>query len=395
METQTPTPSDLGPPAGALLEPLRCSAVLTHHWLVRVRGGEKVLEAIGELLPDSPVYTLVYDAAGMVGSPLADRPIHTSPLQRLPGATRHYPKLLPLLPWAARRVRLPPADLVVCSDAAMAKAMRPDPRSKVVCYCHSPMRYVWDLADEYRREVPRALRPLWGPLCARVRRADREAAQRVDVFVANSRHVAERIRRHYGRDAVVVHPPVDIPAAPALGPRDDYYLCVGYHTAYKRLDLAVAACERLGRRLVVIGDGPDVTRLRAGQPAHVEWLGWQAADVINEHYRRAAALLFPGEEDFGIVPVEAIAHGCPVVAYGVGGATETVVPEQTGVWFEQSTVEALIAAMRRCESLRFDPARMHQHAQQFTKERFLRRMREVLAATLAGVPAGNPIRTPP
>lgn len=379
----------------AVIEPLRCSAVLTHHWLVRVRGGEKVLEAIGELLPGCPVYTLVCDQDGMAGSPLADRPIHTSPLQWLPGATRHYPKLLPLLPWAARCVRLPPADLVVCSDAAIAKAMRPDPRSKVVCYCHSPMRYVWDLADEYRRDVPRALRPLWGPLCERVRRADRAAAQRVDVFVANSRHVAERIRRHYGREAVVVHPPVEVPAAPAAGPRDDYYLCVGYHTAYKRLDLAVAACERLGRRLVVIGDGPDVTRLRAARPQGVEWLGWQAAEGINEHYRRAAALLFPGEEDFGIVPVEAIAHGCPVVAYGVGGATETVVPEQTGVWFESPTVDALVAAMQRCEALRFDPVRMHQHAQQFTRERFLRQMRGVLAATLAGGPAGSPIRTPP
>ncbi len=411
------------------IAPLRRSAVLTHHWLVRLRGGEKVLEACAELLPDAPIYTLICDRAGIAGSPLAERPIHTSCLQAVPGATRHYPKLLPLLPWAARRMKLPPVDLVLCSDAAVAKAMTPDPRSKVVCYCHSPMRYAFEeqISGEYACTLPRMLRPLWPGLCRRLRDDDRRAAERVDVFIANSRHVAQRIKRCYGRDAAVVHPPVDVPALPPTAPsepadmgkmgatntadsavahtggvtvahtgelpaprRDDFYVCVGYHVRYKRLDLAVEACRALGRRLVVIGDGPEAARLRrmcseragATVVSAVSWLGWQPAAVIQDQYRRAAGLLFPGEEDFGIVPVEAMAHGCPVIAYGFGGATETVVDGQTGVLFGEQTAECLAAAMRRCEQITFDPQAMHQHVMQFGKTRFLREMRAVLSGVL-------------
>jgi glycosyltransferase involved in cell wall biosynthesis len=390
---------------GPVVEPLRCSAVLTHHWLVRRRGGEKVLEALCELLPNRPVYTLVHDPAGAgTGWP----EVYTSFIQWIPGGRRHYAKLLPLLPLAARRMRLPPVDLVVCSDAAIAKAMRPDPRSKVVCYCHSPMRYVWDLAETYRASVPWLLRPLWGRTAARLRAADQHAAERVDLFVANSWHVADRIRRHYGRDSVVVHPPVDLPAAPATGTRGDFYLCVGHHVPYKRLDLAVATCRRLNRKLVVIGNGPDAERLARGcsgrrlvgrggsagraatlnglraagrYPATgpaVEFLGHQPDDVVRDHYRRAKALLFPGEEDFGIVPVEAMAHGCPVIAYGVGGASETVADGQTGVLFDEQTAESLGTAMERADSLTFDPAAMHTHVQRFSRVRFLREMRGLL-----------------
>ncbi len=364
--------------------PLACSAVLTHHWLVRVRGGEKVLEACAELLPDARLHTLVYDPDGMAGSPLATRTVHTSALQHVPGARRHYPKLLPLHAWAYRRMRLPHADLVLCSDAALAKAMTPAPRSKVVCYCHSPARYIWDLADEYARTLPAPLRPLWGPLCRRLQQADRQAAQRVDLFIANSRHVAARIHRHYGRDACVIHPPVDLPPEPAAGPREDFLLTVGYHVSYKRLDLAVAACRRLGRRLVVIGDGPDVRRIDPARDQHVERLGWQPAEVIHSYLGRAAALLFPGEEDFGIVPVEAIANGCPVVAYGVGGVTETVIPDRTGVWFAEQTADALADAIGRCARLDFDPRLMHAHAQQFSRARFLCELRARLVGVLSG-----------
>ncbi len=361
------------------VEPLTRSAVLTHHWLVRRRGGERVLEGLGELVPGAPVYTLVHDPAGMGDWPLAGRDVHTSWLQRVPGARRYYPKMLPILPAAARGVRLPDVDLVVCSDAAIAKAMTPAPRSVVVCYCHSPMRYVWDLSAEYRRTLPAVIRPLWGPLCQRVRAADRRAAQRVDVFVANSRHVADRIRRHYGKPALVVHPPVDIPKAPSTQPREDFYLCLGFHTPYKRLDLAVETCRVLGKRLVVIGDGPDVRRIDATGDRHVQSLGWQPTAVIEDHLRRAAALLFPGEEDFGIVPVEAMAYGCPVVAYGVGGATETVLPDETGVLFAEQTVECLGEAVERCASMQFDPQAMHRHAARFGRPRFLAEMRDILA----------------
>jgi len=365
-------------------------SVLTHHWLIRRRGGEKVLAALRELLPAAPLYTLLCDPDGFsaaewrellprgAGDPRTA--VHTSWLQRIPGARRRYPNLLPLMPAAARSMKLPAAKLVVCSDAAIAKAMRVDPRSRLVCYCHSPMRYVWDLRDEYRRTLPAPLRPLWNPLTDSLRRADRRAAQRVDQFVANSQCVVERIRRAYGRDSVVVHPPVDLPPAPPpAGSREDFFLCVGHHVPYKRLDLAVDACRRLKRRLVVIGDGPDVARLRGGADERIAFLGYQPDAVVYEHYRRAAGLIFAGEEDFGIVPVEAIAQGCPVIAYAAGGARETVRDGVSGVWFEAQTVDALCAAIERCESVRFDAGTMRADAERFSRARFLAEMRGVLA----------------
>jgi glycosyltransferase involved in cell wall biosynthesis len=364
--------------------PLPCSAVLTHHWLVRRRGGERVLEALAELLPDSPIYTFVYDPAGLADSALSRRVVRTSLLQYVPGARRHYPKLLPLLPLAAWALRLPPVDLVVCSDAALAKAMRAHPRSKVVCYCHSPMRYAYEeqTAADYRRSVPSPLRPLWGVVRTLVRRVDRRAARRVNLFIANSRHVAERIRRYYGADAVVVYPPVDIPPQPWTGPREDFYLCVGYHAPYKRLDLAIEACRRIGRRLVVIGEGPQLRQIDPRKNTHVACLGWQPDEVVRDHYRRAAGLLFPGIEDFGIVPVEAMAHGCPVIAFGQGGAAETVVHGVTGVIFRLPTADTLAEAIQYRERLTFDPQAMHRQAQRFARPRFLREMRAVLAALL-------------
>jgi glycosyltransferase involved in cell wall biosynthesis len=357
-----------------------------------------VLEALCELLPDAPIYTLVHDPSGFDSAPGNDvgrlppfqgwgtdsRPVRTSFLQRIPGAKRHYPKLLPLMSLAARRIKLPPVGLVVCSDAAIAKAMTPHPASKVVCYCHSPMRYAWEKAilKEYCATMPLAMRGLAALPLGMIRRADYRAAQRVDQFVANSRHVADRIRRHYGRDSIVVHPPVDLPPSPATGPREDFYLCVGQHVPYKRLDLAVEACRKLGRKLVVIGEGPDVRRYQKLSDPNISFLGWQTGDTIFEYYRRARALLFPGEEDFGIVPVEAMAHGCPVIAYGVGGATESVIDGQTGIWFEQQTVDCLAAAIQRAEATTFDPQAMHTHTQQFSHARFLGEMRKVLLTVL-------------
>jgi glycosyltransferase involved in cell wall biosynthesis len=369
------------------MKPLCFPAVLTHHWLVRIRGGEKVLLALRELLPESPIYTLLRDPALRLPEicPGAGCPrIVTSWLQKVPGACRHYPRLLALLPLAARTVRLPAVELVVCSDAAIAKAMRVHPRSKLVCYCHSPPRYAWEPAirRSYEQSLPMALRPLFRAAAEMVRRADAKAARRVDLFVANSRHVADRIRRFYGRHSVVVYPPVELPDRPAQAKRQDFYLCVGYHVPYKRLDLAVAACEMLKRRLVVIGDGPQADALRRHRPANVEWLGWQERPVIEQYYQRARGLLFAGEEDFGIVPVEAMAHGCPVIAWNCGGVRETVEDGLTGVLFDRQDAQSLAAAIRRAESLRFDPVLMHARMQRFSRQRFLRQMSALLTEVL-------------
>jgi glycosyltransferase involved in cell wall biosynthesis len=376
-------------------EPLACSAVLTHHWLVRRRGGEKVLEALAELVREADIYTLVHDRAGYPldtvvqdVAPVSNRcppRIMTSFLQRIPGAIRRYPKFLPLMPRAARSMKLPDVDLVLCSDAAIAKAMRPNPRSRVVCYCHSPMRYVWEpeISAQYRATLPAALRPLWPALCTYVRRADRRAAARVNQFVANSAAVAERIRRCYGRESIVVHPPVELPAAPGSEKRDDFYLCVGYHVAYKKLWVAYEAAMRLGARLVVIGEGPDVESLRrACVSKNVTLLGYQPDEIVRDHYRKAKALLFPGEEDFGIVPVEAMAHGCPVIAFARGGACETVIDGQTGVLYDRGLTADLVQAMMRADTMTFDPRTMFNHMQRFNRDRFLQQMRATITTAL-------------
>ncbi len=360
-------------------DPLTCSAVLTHHWLVRRRGGEKVLEAMAEIFPDAPVYTLVHDAA------YEFEPGHrivSSLLRCVPGASRRYPNLLPLFPLAAKAMRLPRVDLVLCSDAALAKAMSPARSSKMICYCHSPMRYVWEpeLSRQYAMTLPKVLRPFWPALCAWLRRVDAHAAQRVDLFVANSRTVAERIRRAYKRDSIVIYPPVEIPEYSPASDREDFYLCVGHHVGYKRLDLAVEACTRLGRDLVVIGDGVEAARLQGtnGSQSRARFLGFQPDDVVHEYYRRARALLFPGEEDFGIVPVEAMAFGCPVVAFGRGGATESVLDGKTGVLFQTQSADSLADAIVRFEGMSFDPAELYRHASQFGRERFQRELREAI-----------------
>lgn len=331
-----------------------------------------MLEAFQMLFPHAAVYTLLHDPRAMP-QPV---PVHTSPLQRLPGVRRYYPALLPMMPWAAGRLRVADVDLVLCSDAAIAKAMRVAERSVLVCYCHSPMRYVWDLRDEYGKRLPAPLRPLWRGLAEMLRRADRAAARRVDLFIANSAHVADRIARNYGRESVVVHPPVDLPAAPCEGPREDFYLWVGQPVSYKRLDLAIEACERLGRSLVVVGEG---TRrcVPAGSP-RVVCRDWLSDDHVRDLYRRARGLLFPGEEDFGIVPVEAMAHGCPVIAYARGGACETVQDGVTGVWCATQDAGDFAAAIERCESLKFDPRLMHAAMQRFSLRRFLERMTALL-----------------
>ncbi|MCA9243599.1 MAG: glycosyltransferase [Phycisphaerales bacterium] len=367
------------------------SAVLTHHWLVKRRGGERVLEALYRVAP-GPIYTLVHDPRGFGASSLARARVHTSFLQHIPGATRRYPMLLPLMPIAARTTRLPDADIVLCSDACLAKAFTAADRSKVICYCHSPMRYAWEpeIEDVYRRSMPPGVRAVWGRTIAYVRAADAQAARRVDLFVANSAHVAKRIQRCYGREATVVHPPVDLPARPTLTPREDFYLCVGQHVPYKRLDLALEACRKRNARLVVIGDGPDIRKLDPRRYPRVTLLGWQDDDTVRGYYRRAKALLFPGEEDFGIVPVEAIAHGCPVIAYGVGGATETVSEGRSGALFTPQTVEAMEAAMDRAADTRFDPSEMWELAQRFSHARFDREMRDVIDAALSSSAVRSP-----
>jgi glycosyltransferase involved in cell wall biosynthesis len=376
--------------------------VLVHDWLTGMRGGEKCLEVLCRRWPHAALFTLLH-RRGSVSPAIERLQPRTSFLNLLPESHRYYRYLLPLMPAAAASWRLPPCDLVVSFSHCVAKAVRPR-REPVphVCYCFTPMRYAWHMRQAYfgAERVcgvkARALEQLLGWL----RQWDRRTAEGVTHFLAISETVQRRITECYDRDSTVIYPPVDTEFYhPAALPREDYYLAVSAFAPYKRLDLAIAACNALHRPLVLIGNGQDEARLRALAGPTIHFLGWQPDAVIRDHLRRCRALLFPGEEDFGIVPVEAQACGAPVIAFGRGGATETVIPLEgrgtaapTGLWFVEQTVEALAEALTGFEKSRghFSPAAARRQALRFNALRFA----EELFGYLDGVlhPVADSIR---
>ena len=352
--------------------------VLVHDWLTGMRGGEKCLEPACRRWPDAPLFTLLH-TPGSVSGRIEQLNPRTSALNRLPGVGRYYRYLLPAMPLAARWP-IPDCDVVLSFSHCVAKAAVPPPGVPHVCYCFSPMRYAWHLREAYFRRgaLGRVKASAAELVLSRLREWDRRTADRVTHFVAISRAVRDRIRECYGRDSVVIHPPVDTEFyTPAAVSRDDYYLVVSALAPYKRFDLAIEACNRLGRKLLVIGTGQEARRLRALAGSTVEFLGWQPDAVVRDHLRRCRALLFPGEEDFGIVPVEAQACGTPVIALGRGGVTETVRPlgeasDPTGVLFHDQSPEALIEAIQRfeAEAGAFDPRAARRNALHFRKDRY-------------------------
>jgi glycosyltransferase involved in cell wall biosynthesis len=358
---------------------------LVHDWLTGMRGGEKVLEVLCELFPSADLYTL-YHARGAVSPLIERRRILTSFVQRLPLATRHYRSYLPLFPWAIERFRFDGYDLVVSSSHCVAKSVVVPDGVPHVCYCHSPMRYAWDQFDAYfgpGRVGALKSRWLYRPILSWLAEWDAKTAGRVGRFVANSSHVASRIRRYYNRAAAIVYPPVDTeffqpgPAAP-----ERHFLIVSALVPYKRIDLAIDACARAGYPLRIVGDGPERARLEARASENVTFLGPMVGSILRDEYRRATAVLLPGEEDFGIVPVEAQSCGTPVVALGRGGVTETVRHNDTGVLFDEATAESLAGALEEVTRLRRDPQRLHRHASQFSRARHTTALRSLLDDTL-------------
>ena len=340
------------PPAPLALNLAGIKVALVHDWLTGMRGGEKCLEVLCRAFPDATLHTLIHSPGAL--SPAIERmAIRPSPLQRIPGVRKHYRHLLPAMPWASRSWDVGDADLVISLSHCVAKMVRVPEGVPHVCYCFTPMRYAWDGRDAYLAswsDRPVRLR-LASAILNRLRRLDRATSSRVSHFVAISRTIEDRIKRCYDRASRVIQPPVDVdfyvPAA-SNSPREDFYLCVSALVPYKRIDQAIAAAAALGRRLIVIGSGPERARLEALAGSTVTFLGWQSDEVIRDHYQRARSLLFPGEEDFGIVPVEALACGCPVVALGRGGVAETV-DDQVGRVYTEPSATALRDAIEAWE----------------------------------------------
>jgi glycosyltransferase involved in cell wall biosynthesis len=354
---------------------------LVHDWVTGLRGGERVLDEIAGLFPSADLFTLVH-VPGATTARIDALPLHTSPLQRWPGAARHYRALLPVLPFAVRQLRIDGYDLVISVHHALAKAARIAPGTRHLCYCLTPMRYAWDAADVY---LGRGLRrALAAPLLAGLRQFDRRTASEAQVtrVVAISEFVRERVRRYWNRDASIVHPPVDVETfRPDGRAPDDFYLMVAAFVPYKRIDLAIDTFASLGRRLVVVGDGPLRDALARRLPPGVELRGRVSEAELVQLYARCRALVYTQEEDFGIAALEAQASGRPVIAFGRGGALETVRPlvgppdtaaHATGVFFEAQSCAALAGAVARFEAAEpfFDAKLIRSHAERFSAARF-------------------------
>ncbi len=345
-----------------------------------MRGGEKCVEALCEVFPDATLYALLH-VKGSVSPTIERMPLHTSFIQHLPFAAHHYRHYLPLFPAAVEHFDMSAYDIVISSNHCVAKGVRTGPRQLHICYCYTPMRYIWTQYDDYfgRGRSGFFTRLGMRAVVGYLRRWDLRTAQHPQHIIAISENIRERIRKIYGRESDVIYPPVETSALNVETHHEGFDLIVSALVPYKHVDLAVEAYTKLGLRLVVIGDGPDFARLRRMAGPTVSMAGWLSDDGVRDHFRRCRAVVFPGEEDFGIVPVEAIACGKPVVAYARGGALETVLerPElRTGVLFREQSVDSLIAAVRTLETASFDPDAMHRFAIGFDREIYKERMRE-------------------
>ncbi len=356
---------------------------IVHYWLVNMRGGEHVLEVLLDLFPQADIFTHVY-VPEAVSEKIRSHSVFTTRINRLPMAAKLYQKYLPLMPSALKELDLSDYDLIISSESGPAKGVVPNPDAFHLCYCHSPMRYIWDMYHEYFRTASGLVRFFMKRLIPSLRLWDVMSANLVDCFATNSRYVAKRINRYYNRPAEVVLPPVPIEnfISVVRNPKD-YYLFFGQLVGYKRVDLALEACVRSGRKLVVVGGGDSSKERRKYQGSGlVTFTGRVGQQELEGYMAGAKALLFPGVEDFGNTPVEANAAGCPVIAYRKGGALDTVKEGVTGIFFDEQTSESLIEAMDRFEALPpetfADRSQFTSHVQQFSQEAFMARILELV-----------------
>ncbi len=353
---------------------------IIHDWLPVVGGAERVLEQLINLYPDAEIFTL-FDFLSREDAPfLKGKTVHKSLLQKFPFSKRFYRNLLPLFPFAIEQFDLSRFDLILSSSAAVAKGIITSPNQLHVCYCHSPMRYAWDLQQQYLQQtgLNKGIRSIFVRyVLYKLRIWDVVSSNRVDSFIANSGYIRNRISKTYRRDAKVIYPPVDIQRFTVCTQKEDFYVTASRQVPYKRIDLIVKAFRQMpDKRLVVIGDGPEYKKIKALAGDNVEILGYQGDDVLLDHLRRAKAFIFAAQEDFGIIPVEAQACGTPVIAFGRGGACETVLDKITGLLFDEQTEASLIDAVARFERLQndFRADVIRQHATEFSTERFCMEM---------------------
>lgn len=355
---------------------------LVHDYLVHVRGGERVFRVLCETFPGADVFTLVYRPEEMPGY-FRDRGVATSFVQRLPRSGPNFRAYLPLYPLAARSLDLRSYDLVIASSSGFVHAVNVGDHTTLVCYCHSPLRYIWSHRRSLVEKRAGALAAATFPFTSILRTLDRRAARRVDTYIAISRVVQSRIRAFYGRDSIVVSPPVDLDLFTPSGiPSQDYLLVVSALARYKRIDIAIEACNRLELPLKVVGTGEDETRLRGIAGPTVEFLGQLPDPEVARLYRECRAFLFTADEDFGITPLEAMASGRPVVALAAGGALETVVDGETGRFFSEPTVDSLAAVLRGETFEAFDPGRLRLQAERFGIPAFQRAIRDTVTEAM-------------
>jgi glycosyltransferase involved in cell wall biosynthesis len=349
---------------------------LVYDWLVTNGGGERTFEAIHEVFPE-PIYTLFTDQRWLESSSFKDVKVHTSFLQKVPHISRCYRYLLPLFPLAIEGWNLKEYDVVLSVSHAVAKGVLTLPHQLHICYCFTPMRYAWDLSRSYVEPLPFVQKVLARRVLHKMRKWDVSSLHQVDHFFANSQYVAQRIERIYGRKAEVIYPPVEVDRFEAGRQRESYYLTVSRLVPYKRVELIVEAFAHMpDKKLVVVGDGPKRGRITEKACANVEILGAVSDEEVCHLMQRAKGFIFAAEEDFGIVAVEAQAAGAPVIAFGKGGALETVVDQKSGLFFQEQTVASLIEAVHRFERLEWDPAAVRENALRFSKPRFQKEFKE-------------------
>lgn len=368
----------------------RLRVILSHDWLTGMRGGERVLEVLCRMFPQAPIHTLIADPPALSNT-IRRHSIITSWLQKIPGITKHYRYFLPLLPSVIESFRASEADLVISTSHCVAKGLKPPADALHLCYCFTPMRYAWLFYEEYFGRN-RLKKMVLSPMLKRLRKWDRAASDRVTRFVTLSRHVAGRIREFYGREADVVYPPVNIDFwKPASILQDttctgsdlgNYDLMVSAMVPYKRIDLAVNAYGRSGFPLKIVGTGPLLQQLRGFAGKNICFLGRVPDEQVRQLYQDCRFLVFPGEEDFGIVPVEAQACGRPVVAYGKGGTLETVVENKTGVFFHDQSENALLEAVESAASMKWNPVAIRSNAERFSEDNFIRGMEKSISQCL-------------